>query len=328
MLTLSGAALAQRDTTDIYWIDVEGGAATLIVTPAGQGILMDAGWQRDDDRDTRRIMAAMADAGIEDLDYFLASHFHADHIGGFASLSQQVSIAEVIDHGDSVEADSSRHGSIWDAYLGGVDGIRRRAVAPGDTLPLDGVDFRFIAANHEVIAASGTERTANAWCEGAPAGEPDDSENSRSIAYLLSVGPFDFVDVGDLTENVQHELVCPYDRVGEVDLLQVPHHGNDIAAHFVATLNPLVAVSNTGAGKGGSAEGYDAMHSAPDLRAYWQIHKALASGDDHNASEPMIANLTEEDDRGYWIKAEIAADGARFELINARNGHRATYLSR
>jgi len=73
---------AQQATLDIYWIDVEGGAATLIVTPARESVLMDAGWDRDDERDAKRIEAAMTDAGITEIDYFIASHFHGDHVGG------------------------------------------------------------------------------------------------------------------------------------------------------------------------------------------------------------------------------------------------------
>ena len=72
------------DTLDIYWIDVEGGAATLIVTPQHESILMDAEWGRTDRRDALRIEAAMQDANVERIDYFIASHFHPDHIGGGA----------------------------------------------------------------------------------------------------------------------------------------------------------------------------------------------------------------------------------------------------
>jgi beta-lactamase superfamily II metal-dependent hydrolase len=328
LLGIGGTAMAQRDTLDIYWIDVEGGAATLIVTPSGQSALMDAGWRRDDNRDGKRVRAAMADAGVESLDYLIASHFHGDHAGGIPQLLEQVQVGEIIDHGDSVEQDSPRHGPIWDAYVSAAGGQRRRVV-PGDTLPLAGVDdFRFVAADHEIIEARSGAVAANPRCEGASAFEEDLGENGRSLAYVLSLGRFEFADVGDLTPDVQHELVCPHDRIGEIDLLQAPHHGNDIAPHFVATLNPIVAVSNTGASKGGGPEGYEAMHAAPDLAAYWQLHRASASDGAHNTAERMTANPTEDDDQGYWIKAEVAGDGSSFTLVNGRNGHRETYLSR
>ena len=56
---LNFSSSAQQATLDIYWIDVEGGAATLIVTPEREAVLMDAGWDREDARDANRIQAAM-----------------------------------------------------------------------------------------------------------------------------------------------------------------------------------------------------------------------------------------------------------------------------
>ena len=94
-------------TLDIYWIDVEGGAATLIVTPQRQSILMDAGWGRPDDRDALRIEAAMRDADIDRIDYFIASHFHTDHTGGLPALARRVEVEHFFDHGDSVDQDQA-----------------------------------------------------------------------------------------------------------------------------------------------------------------------------------------------------------------------------
>lgn len=110
-LLLTGSVFdtqAQQPALDIYWIDVEGGAATLIVTPSGQSVLMDAGWDSEDARDATRIEAAMADAGITDIDYFIASHFHGDHVGGVAALASRTTIGQYIDHGDSAEQDDER----------------------------------------------------------------------------------------------------------------------------------------------------------------------------------------------------------------------------
>ena len=79
-------------TLDIYWIDVEGGAATLVVTPERDAVLMDTGGPRADARDAGRIQAAMRDAGITEIDYLLISHFHRDHVGGLAALAERVPI--------------------------------------------------------------------------------------------------------------------------------------------------------------------------------------------------------------------------------------------
>ncbi|MBL02938.1 MAG: hypothetical protein CL486_05350, partial [Acidobacteria bacterium] len=115
------AQMPSRDTLDIYWIDVEGGAATLIVTPTNESILMDAGWPRSDERDAQRIQAAMTDAGIDRLNYFITSHFHTDHVGGLTALANRVVIDQFIDHGDSVEDNPE----LWNPYLAVVGGKRR-----------------------------------------------------------------------------------------------------------------------------------------------------------------------------------------------------------
>ena len=133
-------------TLDIYWIDVEGGAATLIVTPERQSVLMDTGWPRPDRRDAMRIQTAMRDAGIDEIDYLLISHFHRDHVGGLAALSDRVSIGQIIDHGDSVEQGREAADALWRDYLA-LAGSRRRSVAPGEKLALDGIVLQLVASH-------------------------------------------------------------------------------------------------------------------------------------------------------------------------------------
>src|ERR1044071_1160064 len=101
VMTLSVSA---ADPLDIYFIDVEGGQSTLIVTPAGQSMLIDAGWDGFDDRDPKRILAAVRDAGITRIDYLVITHFHRDHIGGVPALAQQLPIGTFVDYGEPIEA--------------------------------------------------------------------------------------------------------------------------------------------------------------------------------------------------------------------------------
>jgi len=91
LLSLASPSVPQPMPLHIYWIDVEGGGATLIVTPAGESILIDAGWNLD--RDAARIYdVATKVAGVHEIDYFIATHWHADHYGGAIKLSQRVPI--------------------------------------------------------------------------------------------------------------------------------------------------------------------------------------------------------------------------------------------
>jgi len=318
---------AQQATLDIYWIDVEGGAATLIVTPARESVLMDAGWDREDERDAQRIEAAMIDAGITEIDYFIASHFHGDHVGGVPAIAARWSIGQYIDHGDSVEREQGQGRVLWETYSSASDG-KRRTIVPGDALSLDGLEFTFVAANREILSSTFGSGALNPNCENAFEGSDVSGENSRSVGYLLSLGEFQFLNLGDLTVNVQHALACPQNLLGVVDLFQVPHHGNGVATQLTWALAPTVAVSNNGPHKGGSAEGYEAISSIPGISAIWQVHRALDTDDEHNTTAGMTANLTEEDDAGFWIKATVSADGGSYTIVNARNDYSETYNTR
>lgn len=321
-------ALAQSGNLEIYWIDVEGGAATLIVTPQRQAVLMDAGWARDDDAHAMRIVAAMEDAGVSRLDYFIASHFHGDHVGGADALADLVEIGEFVDHGESVEQQTERGRPAWEQYVSAAGKAERRAptpVRPGDVLPLRGVDLTIVASNLLVPHAPMNPQGPNALCRDANPGTEDSGENARSVGYILSLGEFEFLNLGDLTSDRQHTLACPENLIGVVDLMQVPHHGNDLAPQLMGALNATVAVSSTGARKGGSPDGYEAMMVAPELEDIWQLHRALGTDGEHNAEERLIANPTEDNDAGYWIKATLEPGASSYTITNARNQFSRSY---
>lgn len=312
---------------DIYWIDVEGGAATLIVTPDRESVLMDAGWDTDDERDAKRIAAAMNDAGITAIDYFITSHFHRDHVSGLPALARRVTIGQYVDHGDSVELDSEAGRSLWETYRTAADG-KRRSVVPGDRLPLKGVDLTFVTSNRALLRQALRASNANPHCRGASAGEEFTGENPSSVGYVLTLGDFEFVNLGDLTVDLQHRLACPENLLGEIDLLQVPHHGNGVATQLTWALAPTAAVLNNGPRKGGSPEGFEATSTVPGIQGIWQLHRALGTDDAHNTSARMTANLTEESDAGHWVKATVRADGAEYAIVNGRNGYRETYQTK
>ena len=318
-------------TLDIYWIDVEGGAATLVVTPDAETILMDAGWPGFEGRDAERIVKVLGDeVGKLELDYFIASHFHRDHTGGVAELAERVPIHNFVDHGDSVEVGwNERADELWQSYVDTAGDGRIRA-EPGQRLPLASTDFVFVAARSRFLEEPLSPAAPNPHCRGASVKRIDRGENGKSIGFLIRVGDFEFLDLGDLTWNYEIETACPVNLFGEIDLYQVTHHGMHMSgapAHIQA-IRPLVAVMNNGPRKGGSPATFSALMSTESLVDLWQVHRAVESGAEHNASEEFIANTGEtEGCAAHWIKASVQPDG-QFSVTNSRTGFSKSYEPR
>jgi len=330
-LTVLCTLPASARNLEIYWIDVEGGGATLIVTPNGQSLLVDTGNPTPDDRDAKRIFAAAQAAGLKKIDTLMITHFHGDHAGGAPALSKLIPIGQYMDHGDSIEGQGGRGGPIWDAYKAIATG-RRTILKPGMKLPLKEVDAVIVSSNAEVISSPINGGGPNPYCAGAANKPADTTENQRSAGFLLTYGKFKFADLGDLTWDVEMQLACPVNKLGTVTLFQATHHGfvNDFSgapAHVLA-LKPQVVVVNNGVTKGWQNSAWETVHKVPGLEAVWQIHQAMGPNHDHNVDEQMIANPGPvEQDKGNYIKASIEKSG-KFTLTNSRNGFTKTYMAR
>jgi len=322
---------AGADSLDIYWIDVEGGAATLIVTPAGETVLMDAGWAGFEDRDAKRIQSVLSgQAKAAKIDYFITSHFHADHAGGIPALAALTPIAKFVDHGDSVEKDQPNGAQLFASYLKVVDG-KRMQVKPGDKLPLKGIELQFVAAHSQFITKPLGAGKPNPLCEGAEPAKEDPTENGKSTGFIVRLGKFELLDLGDLTKIYEHQLACPVNLLGEVDLYQTTHHGANTsgAAELVRAVNPTVAVMNNGHRKGGDSEAFQVLKQASAFQDLWQGHYATRSNEEQNTAKALIANMDPtEQCEGHWIKASVKKDGSAFTITNSRNGHSKTYQSR
>src|SRR5207249_12210615 len=84
------AAAAQTRNLEIYWIDVEGGAATLFISPTGESLLFDTGYPGNGDRDAKRIHAAAQRAGLRQMDNAVISHWHGDTVSDLPELPQMI----------------------------------------------------------------------------------------------------------------------------------------------------------------------------------------------------------------------------------------------
>jgi competence protein ComEC len=314
---------------EIYWIDVEGGASTLIVTPQRQSILMDAGWAGFEDRDARRIEHVVKhEAGLSRIDFALVSHFHADHAGGLSALSRLVPIGAFYDHGQTVETTPAAR-ALFDQYVS-LAGDRRRVAKPGDKLPLTGVDLTIVAAHSQVLAAPLPGGGPNPLCGTFKPQATDAGENGKSLGYVMRAGRFAFANLGDLSWNFQHPLACPVNLLGQVDIFQVTHHGvrDDVLPQQMWAMAPTVAVMNNGHAKGAGAEGVETVLSSPGIQDLWSLHRLTANDVAHNAREWLTANLGETDGcQGAWIRARVRTDGT-YTLFNSRNGFAKTYRIR
>lgn len=332
------AQLAAARTLDIYFIDVEGGQSTLIVTPAGESLLVDAGFPGDGTfgskagdphgaRDAQRIVAAARDAGVTRIDYLLITHFHADHDGGVVELAQQLPIRTFIDHGTvGADAEENVKGTLdaFAAYAGVRAKGRHIQPAPGDRLPLRQVDAVVVSSAGKTLTKPlGRAGRPNHACgpSAPPAQEPH--ENPRSTGVLLQFGRFRFLDVGDLSGPPLFALVCPKDLIGPVDVYLVAHHGG-VDAVDPATLSafkPRAAVLNNGATKGGAPEMFAALHAASGIEDVWQLHASRNPGAENFAND-RIANLDET--TAHWIKVSANKDGS-FSVTNGRTGATKAY---
>lgn len=330
LLVLAGLAAlpmaGAKNDLKITFVDVEGGQATLLVTPSGESMLIDAGWPGYNGRDSDRIVAAARKAGLKKIDYLLVTHYHMDHVGGVPELAAKFPIGTLIDHGDNTE--TSRGAKELEAGFQKVlaGGAKRLTVKPGDRLPLKDIQVEVVSARGERItrAVKGGGQK-NPLCGQEPRKADDAGENARSIGVLITFGKFRFVDLGDLTWNKELEMACPEHMIGPVDLYLTTHHGLDASgpAAIVHGLRPRVAVMNNGAKKGGSPAAWKIVSSSPGLQDLWQVHHSIAGAAENNVAEERIANV-EEKCQGHNIEVE-AGKNRVLTVTNTRNGAKKTY---
>jgi competence protein ComEC len=326
-LVCAGLLVAAPQNLDIYWIDADGGAATLIVSPSGESMLVDSGNRRPDDRDAKRIYAATQQAGLKKIDFLLTTHFHSDHIGAMPALAKLIPIGLYMDHGESVEIARPDVAAAYKAYVEQSAG-KRRILKPGDHIPLKGVDVEVIISAGQPItkALKGGGAPNPACADYKPQGADADPDNDQSVGFVLQFGAFRFIDMGDLTWNYEPKLVCPANLIGTVDIYQTTHHGleRSNSPQFVWAIRPKVAVMNNGSRKGGPASVFDILRHSPGLEDIWQTHLALGTPKEVNTDEKMIANLEASPDDGNWLKASVDSHG-KYTLTNPRNGFSKTY---
>ncbi len=350
---LASAQTRTAKALDIYVVDVEGGNATLFVSPSGESLLIDAGnGGAAAARDADRIMAAIKDAGLRQIDHHITTHYHGDHFGGLQELAARIPIKEFIDHGPNVQSAAAADEFMNKMYPELYGKAKHTVVKPGDRITVAGIDVRVVASAGQVVQKAVPGGGArNPYCAAYMPQAPDPTENAQSVGSHITFGRFRVVHLGDLTWNKEFDLMCPNNRLGEADLFIVSHHGQPISNGpvLVHAISPRVAIINNGTRKGGQPDAMKVLHSTPGLEDIWQMHFSQLSGQEYTVPGMFIANTIDDqpaampiaaitaptpgpnvppppahNGAAYWIKISAQQDGT-FTVANTRNGFAKTY---
>jgi beta-lactamase superfamily II metal-dependent hydrolase len=332
-LALGPAALAgpADHRLDIYWIDVEGGAATLLVTPAGESVLIDSG--NPQRRDADRVLKTLGEAGLKQIDHLVITHYHGDHFGGATLLAPLVPIRNLYDNGQFAGMPDNPGKAYFD-----LKADAKHVVKPGDTLPLKQADgdgtaklsLRFLGGKQQFIEAPADTAENGTVCAASREKARDGSDNANSVVMVVQFGGWRFFDAGDLTWNQEARLVCPKNLVGQVDVYQVTHHGLDSSNNplVLQSLAPRVAIMNNGTEKGCLPEVFANLKETKSLEAIYQSHKNLRpDGATNNVADEYIANI-ERACKGNHIKLSVAPDGKSYTVSIPASGHQRTFETR
>ncbi len=335
LLSLSAVCFAGEadGRLDIYFIDVEGGAATLIVSPVGESLLIDSGYPDNGGRDLNRILDVVKEeAGLTRLDHVAVSHWHLDHYGNHASLAGNIPIGTFWDRGipDMLAEDKDFAERI--AKYKAACNNQSKALKVGDKFDLDSpktpLTIQVVTGSREVIANTGEPNPFAS--EHKP--QPDDpSDNSASLSTVMRFGKFEFLCCGDLTWNTEAKLMMPNNPLGQIDLYMVTHHGLNVSNNpvLVKAIDPVVSVCCNGPTKGGAKETIDTLKACPSLKAMYQLHRNVNLKDEEQTPKEFIANTEPTVNcAGQWIKASVAPDGSSFTVQIGPDGEAKTYQCR
>ena len=249
VLLLTQRPYAQASGARIFFVDVGQGAATLIVSPGGKTLLVDGGPPGSG----ATIISLLDTLGLRTIDYTVVTHYHIDHMGGMIEVLNAGRVAGVaFDNGDGPDVQppgtSTSSTSTRGTYINYVAatahaGVTRQTAVPGTFLDFgDGMRATFIAAGGRLLSGGRVAITT-------------DDLNSESVSTLIEYNNFDYLVSGDLTGGGSTSTAKTPDvetyvgqMVGDVDVVQLDHHGSTTANNqtFLTALKAEVAFAQTG----------------------------------------------------------------------------------
>jgi len=350
---LAGSPQAADKTLKMIPLDMDGGGGTLFVTPEGRSLLIDTGTETwigahgapmADGLDgaktgVDRILSAAKALGVKKIDYLIMTHYHGDHIGGVYGLLQRFPVDTIIDHGPNREttpADGDptspsagktpKTVALYARYLEAIKGHRHIVAKPGEV-------FHFGSLTDTIVSSDGKTITRplpgagklGAFCDTPPMAANGGIENAMSVGSILSFGKVRISALGDLTWNKEHDLACPVDKIGHVNILLVTHHGLDFSSNpaIIAAMRPDIAIMGNGPSHGAAPGAVKTIKASSGLQAFWRLHESLAYPDP-DADPNYTANLGPSPSHGYTIRLDIARNG-RVTVTNTRNGFSRIY---
>jgi hypothetical protein len=366
---MGGASLAAppRDPgLQMISIDVEGSGGTLFITPEGRSLLLDTGnapgnAQVRGKETADRLADTIRSFGVTKLDYLLTTHYHSDHVGGFAAFLAKMPVGTLIDHGVNRQLDpppgsvppnagggagrgnaargAAANGAparpristqgYYELYLKAIGGHKHIIAKPGMALAIGSMTVHFVAADGQVLAKPlpGAGQP-NPTCEGMPAmANNGGEENARSVASLITYGKARIAAFGDLTWDREKDLVCPVNRVGKVDVFLVSNHGlaQSNSPALLAALQPVVVIEGNGITKGDDPARVKTIMESGRIQGLWRLHLNTQHPELDGAAD-MIANPVTDlaKDGHYNLRLRILKSGA-VTVINERNGFNKTY---
>jgi competence protein ComEC len=366
-MTLSAVSLAAQSrnakTLDIYVIDVEGGNSQLWVSPSGESVLIDSGnGGTAATRDADRIMAAVHDAGLKQIDHLITTHYHGDHFGGLSEFATRIPIKEFIDHGANVQASPQTDADLKH-YAELYAETKHTIPKPGDKISVSGLDWRVMSSATQILKTPLPGAGApNPYCAdfqrhdtnpvsgvGSASNPYGHTEDDQVVASHVTFGKFRALYLGDIDWNQEPELMCPINRVGTVDLFVVSRHGQPSSNSevLVHAIRSRAIITNNGLLKGGQPSVMKILLTSPRLEDLWQIHFAYLGGQEYTVPGMFIANHSDVEETtlpvgpmprppspvplelqhngpAYWIKVSAQMDGS-FTVTNSRNGFSKTY---
>ena len=198
--------------SEIHFINT--GNSDAILIKGVKNVLIDGG----DNDDEESIVQYLKKQGVKKIDYLIATHNHADHIGGLDSVVDNLDIGQVlVSNGDATTK----------TYRDFITSLSDKKLKP--SVPLK--DAKFDLGNGAYMQIFNTNGGSNT--------------NDQSLVTLYVNGKDKFLFTGDAEKDTENEILS---LVPDVDVLKVGHHGSrsSTTQKFLDKVNPEYAIITVG----------------------------------------------------------------------------------